>query len=115
MGKSLIAFLGIGKGTWGHVSRLINDSEWDSIVLISNEWGKEKFSATKEADWIMVNTRAPFDALVEQIKEKLPDGEISVSLASGSGKEHMALIVALQQAGKNFSIVTLTGGGVKFY
>ncbi len=115
MGKSFMAVLGVGKGTWGHVARLIADEEWDNIVLVSNDWGKENFTPSKECNWIIVNNRAPFDVLVKEMKDKLPDGNIALSLVSGNGKEHMALIAALKEANKAFEIVTLTGDGVKYF
>ena len=33
----LIACLSSGKGTWGHVNRLISDGEWGKIFLITND------------------------------------------------------------------------------
>ncbi len=115
MAKSLIATLGAGRGTWGHVARLIADQEWDKIVLIGNEWVKENFAPTKECDWIMINNRAGFEIMKEEIKGKLPSGEIAVSLVSGIGKEHMALLAALKEGNTKYEIVTLTGDGVKYY
>lgn len=115
MGKSLVACLGIGKGTWGHVARLISTEPWDRIILVSSEFGKENFKPEKECEWIFVNTRAGFEIIRDTIKNKLPSGDIAVSLVSGSGKEHMALIVALKEAEKPYQIVSLTGQGVKYY
>lgn len=115
MGKNLIAVLGVGKGTWGHVARLIADTEWDAILLVSNEWGKENFNPSKSCEWIMINNRAGFEIIKETIKAKLPSGDIALSLASGSGKEHMALLAAVKEAGVNYELVTLTGDGVKYY
>ena len=115
MGKSLIATLGIGKGTWGHVARLIADAEWEQILLVSNDWGKENFNPSKDVGWIMINNRAGFEIIKNQIKEKLPSGEICFSLASGSGKEHMALLAAAKEAGADYKLVTLTGDGIKYY
>ena len=37
----LIACLSTGKGTWGHVSRLIDDGKFDKVYLITNEFGQE--------------------------------------------------------------------------
>jgi len=111
----LIATLGIGKGTWGHVNRLITEENFDSVLLISNEWGKENFSPAKEVDWVIVNNRSGFEVIKEEIKKNLPEGEIVISLASGSGKEHTALLAALKEAGKDFKVVTLTGEGTKYY
>ena len=115
MGKTFIATLGIGKGTWGHVKRIISEQEWDQIFLISNEWGKENFAPDKECDWIMVNNRSGFEILKDEIKKKLPQGEITISLISGSGKEHMALIAALKEAGKKIETIIITKDGIKTY
>ena len=115
MGKVLLAVLGIGKGTWGHVARLISEETWDQVLLISNEWGKENFSPAKECDWIMVNNRAGFEIIKEEIKKKLPSKDIAVSLISGSGKEHMAVLAALKESKTTFEIVILTGEGTKYY
>ncbi|HZX33969.1 MAG TPA: hypothetical protein VFF09_01175 [archaeon] len=115
MGKIFLAVLGVGKGTWGHVARLISEEQWDKIVLISNEWGKENFAPPKECEWILMNNRAGFEVIKEEIKGKLPEGEIAVSLISGSGKEHMAILAALREKKSNYQIVTLTGEGTKYY
>jgi hypothetical protein len=115
MGRVLIAVLGVGRGSWGHVARLISEEEWDRILLIGNEWGKENFSPPKEVDWVIVNNRAGFEVIKNTIKEKLPDEEIFVSIISGSGKEHMALIAALKEENKSYKIVVLTGEGTKYY
>ncbi len=115
MGKTFVAVLGIGKGTWGHVARLISENEWDKILLISNEWGKENFAPAKESDWIMTNPRAGFEIIKETIKESLPKTDLSVSLISGSGKEHMALIAAHKELNAQYQFVILTGDGVKFF
>src|SRR3989344_2192621 len=109
MGKTLVAVLGIGKGTWGHVARLIAEEQWDKMLLISNEWGKENFAPSKECDWILVNNRAGFEIIKDEIKGKIPDKDVVISLISGSGKEHMAVLAALKEKKVNFQIVILTG------
>ncbi|MFH1224455.1 MAG: hypothetical protein V1676_01500 [Candidatus Diapherotrites archaeon] len=114
-GGALIAVLGVGKGSWGHVARLIAESEWGRIVLLSNEWGQEKFKPPKECEWIMVNNRAGFEVIKDEIKNNLPEGKLSVSLISGSGKEHMALLAALKEAGRDYELIVLTGDGTKSY
>jgi hypothetical protein len=105
----------MGKGTWGHVARLIAGEEWKDILLISNDWVKENFSPSKECNWILVNNRAGFETIKETIKEKLPEGELAVSLISGSGKEHIALLSALREKHKEFGLVIITGEGVKYF
>ncbi len=112
---TLFACLGIGKGSWGHVARLIASETWDKIVLFSSDFGKENFKPEKECEWILMSNRAGFEIIKEAVKEKLPQGELCVSLASGSGKEHMAVLVALRETKREFKIVTLTKDGVKYY
>ncbi|MBI2598191.1 MAG: hypothetical protein HYW50_03275 [Candidatus Diapherotrites archaeon] len=115
MSKSFIATLGVGKGTWGHVSRLISEQEFDRIILISTDWVKENFHPQKECEWILINNRAGFDVIKDEIKQKLPEGELTVSIISGSGKEHTALLSALKEDGKEYKLIILTGSGTKFY
>jgi hypothetical protein len=115
MAKDFVATLGIGKGTWGHVARLIEQEEWGKIVLISNEFAQENFKPAKEVEWIMINTRTGFDVLKNTIKEKLASKDLAVSIISGSGKEHMALLAALKENNIEFEFVILTGDGTKRY
>ncbi len=115
MARNFIATLGKGKGTWGHVARLITEEEWDSILLVSNEFCQENFNPSKEVSWVLINSRTGFEAIKDTIKEKLPADGIFVSLVSGIGKEHMTLLAALKESGKEFQIVTLTGAGTKYY
>lgn len=115
MTKCLVATLGVGKGTWGHVARLIADEKFDKIVLVATEWVKENFVPKQECEWILINNRAGFEVIKEEIKSKVPKGDLSLSLVSGSGKEHMALIAALKESKQSFQLVLLTGDGIKYY
>ena len=112
---SLVASLGVGKGTWGHVARVIAAEDWSTVLLLSSDFGKENFKPEKECEWILMNNRAGFEIIKDAVKERLPEGEIVLSLASGSGKEHMAILAALREVGREFKIVTLTGDGIKYY
>ncbi len=128
MTRALLAVLGIGKGTWGHIARLISEEKWDKIMLVGNDWGKENFAPfkkevaegkpvpAKEIDWILVNNRVGFNSLKGAIKEKLPNtDEICISLISGSGKEHIAVLAALRESKKDFKLVILTGEGTQYF
>jgi len=113
----LVACLSTGKGTWGHVSRLIADGTWENIILITNEFGKENFTNEKNAALVTVDSRKPILELVEDIKSALHDKikgtEVAVNFVSGDGKEHMALISALLKLGLGIRLVALTKDGVK--
>ena len=113
---SLIACLSTGKGTWGHVSRLIADENWDKIFLITNEFGKENFKLEKEGEFMVVDQRASLpelrDEVVGKLKGKL-EGDIAVNLISGTGKEHMAIVSALLKLGIGIRFIALTKDGIK--
>jgi hypothetical protein len=114
--KTFIAVLGKGRGTWGHVARLIQEQDFDKILLISNEFGKNNFKPAKECEWLLVNARVGFESLKEEITKAIPEeGEIIISLISGTGKEHTALLAALKEKKKDFKLVILTGQGTQFF
>ncbi|PIU21599.1 MAG: hypothetical protein COT15_01430 [Candidatus Diapherotrites archaeon CG08_land_8_20_14_0_20_34_12] len=112
---SFVAILGKGRGTWGHIARLIQEESFDNILLISNDFGKEHFAPSKQCDWVLINARTGFEVLKNIIKEKLPNGELIISLISGIGKEHTALMAAIKEKGSNYKLVILTGDGTKYY
>ena len=51
--------------------------------------------------------------VVKQLSGKLKGFEVALNLASGSGKEHMAIISALIKLGVGFRLVVLTKEGIK--
>ena len=113
----LVACLSTGKGTWGHVSRLVLDNQWEKVFLITNEFGKENFNNEKQAELIPVDSRKGIEDLREDIKNalkgKLSGTEVAVNVISGEGKEHMALMSAILQLGFGIRFVALTKDGVK--
>ena len=102
---ALIACLSTGKGTWAQVSRIISRERWSKVILITNDFGKEKFTAN--AEFIVVDFDKESNVLVEQITSLLKGkavGEVAVNLSSGAGKEHMAIISAVMKSGLSFRI-----------
>ena len=112
----LLALLSTGKGTWGHVSRLIAEQDWEKIILLTNEFGMEKFSHEKNPELIQINFRQPLsnvrDEIIKNLKDKLKS-EIALNFVSGDGKEHMALMSALIKLGIGFRFMALTKDGIK--
>ena len=108
---TLIACLSTGKGTWAEVSRLINVKSWDKVFLITNQFGREKFTPLTNTQLIVINTDQDLSSLVKTIKEnlkdKITDFEIALNFVSGAGKEHMALLEAVLELGFNFRLVTM--------
>ena len=114
---TLIALLSTGKGTWAEVNRLIQVQNWDKVFLITNKFGEENFKNRPQSVRLVVVDADNFDviSLTEQIKKQLEgqitDFEVGLNLASGSGKEHMALLEAVLELGLNFRLVTVNNYG----
>jgi len=113
----LIACLSTGKGTWANVRDIISGCEWENIFLITNDFGKEKFKSDKKIELIVVDSNKPLLELVDDIKKQLKDKisgtEAALNLASGTGKEHMAILSAVLKLGLGVRIVALTKEGIQ--
>jgi len=111
----LLALLSTGKGTWAQVSGLMNHGEWDKVILIGGDFAKQ-FTHAKKFEFIQVNLDQKLKDLKEDILQKLKgkiDGtEVALSIASGDGKEHMALISALINLPVGIRFAALTKDGV---
>lgn len=114
---TLIACLSTGKGTWGHVSRLISETTWDKVFLITNDFGKENFSASNNTELIIINQKQGIKELAKEIesklKDKVKDPEIALNLVSGTGKEHTAILSAVLKLGLGIRLVALTQQGME--
>lgn len=109
--------LSSGKGTWAQVSGLIKYGEWDKIILIGNDFAKE-FKSEKEFEFIRIN---PDNKLVElkneilgKLKGRINGTEVALSIASGDGKEHMALISAILSLPAGIRFAALTKDGIVY-
>ncbi len=111
----LIALLSRGEGTWAQVSGLMKYGEWDKIILLGDEFAK-KFSHEKTFEFIKIDLNKKIGELKKEFSEKLKnkiDGtEVALSIASGDGKEHMALISALLNLPAGIRFAALTKDGV---
>ena len=113
----LVALLGVDKESWGQVSGLINHGTWDKIVIIRNNL-VDGFSLPDNAEEILMDSSRPLlelkKELQEKLKPKLGEFEACLSIASGTGKEHMALIAALLGIPVGIRLVAFTKNGVEF-
>jgi hypothetical protein len=111
----LVALLSTGKGSWAQVAGLINRGEWDNIILIGSEFAS-KFTSDKKHDFIQVDTNQNLVELKQEIMKKLEGKingtEVALSIASGEGKEHMALISALLSLPVGVRFTALTKDGI---
>ena len=115
----LIALLSAGKGTWGQISGLCKKGEWEKIILLGTNFAKE-FTLPPEIpfDFIEYDSRKTLVQLkkefLSKLKGKINGVEVAISIASGSGKEHMALQSALLSLPVGIRFTALTKEGVVF-
>lgn len=111
----LICLLSSGKGTWAQVSGLIKYGEWEKVILLGDDFAKQ-FTHEKPFEFIRIDLNKKLKELKEEFQKKLKgkiDGtEIALSIASGDGKEHMALISALINLPVGIRFAALTKEGV---
>ncbi len=112
----LVAFLGNDSESWGQVTGLINHETWEKIIIIKNSHDIS-FTLPEHAESLVIETNKPIIELKEEFKEKLKNKlsgfEVSLSIASGNGKEHMALISALLSIPIGLRFVVFTKKGVE--
>ena len=111
---TLVACLSTGKGTWTEVLKLLSVPSWNKVFLITTSFGQEHFTPKPNIQVVVIDPAQEVTVLVEQIKKqlqgKITDFEIALNLASGSGKEHLALLEAGLELGLNFRLVTWQKG-----
>jgi hypothetical protein len=111
----LIALLSSGKGTWAQVSGLIKYGEWDKVIILGDDFAKQ-FTTEKPFEFIRIDLNKKLKDLKEEFQQKLKGKingtEAALSIASGDGKEHMALISALINLPIGIRFAALTKDGV---
>ncbi len=111
----LIALLSKGEGTWAQVSGLIKFGEWDKVILLGDDFAKQ-FKHEKNFEFIKIDLNNKIKELKEEfqnkLKGKINGTEVALSIASGEGKEHMALISALLNLPVGIRFAALTKDGV---
>ncbi|MGK0209650.1 MAG: hypothetical protein ACI83O_000931 [Patescibacteria group bacterium] len=111
----LVAVLSTGKGSWGQVAGLMRKGEWAKVIVVGPSFAKDFSVPGIPFDFIEYDSNASVIELKkffgEKLKGKFDEMEVAVSIASGNGKEHMALLSALLSVpvGIRFSALTKTG------
>ena len=114
----LLALLSSGKGTWAQVAGLIKQGDWEKIILLGDEFSSQFKVIDKEeiTEFIKVDLGKRLkdlrDECLQKLKGKFSGTEVALSIASGNGKEHMALISALINLPVGIRFAALTRDGV---
>jgi hypothetical protein len=115
----LVAYIGKDPATYGQISALINRIEdLEQIILVKDKSTQMPFSnpICKALD---VDSSKDLMTFKDEIQNALrpllkEDFEVALSLASGNGKEHMALISALLTLPVGIKLTAYTKQGVEF-
>lgn len=95
--------------------KILSATAWSRAFLITDQFGKEHFTPNLFTELVLVDLTADASQIKEAIRKsldgKISDFEVALNLASGSGKEHMALLEAVMELGLNFRIVTVDQHG----
>ena len=112
----LVALLSSGEGSWGQIAGLIKYGDWEKVILLGNDLAKQQFTAEKEFEFIKLDLDKKIsdlkDELMQKLKGKISGTEVALSIASGDGKEHMALISALLNLPVGIRFAALTKDGI---
>ena len=114
----LVCFQGDDKESLGQINALIKRGNWEKMLIIKNKSSEEidfgesviKINVDSGKSLIELKTE-----MLEKIKNKIGnDFEVALSIASGNGKEHMALISALLSIPVGIKLAAFTKKGVEF-
>jgi len=111
----LVALLSSGKESWAQVFGLMTHGDWEKIILLGSDFAKDFKHATK-FEFIQVDLNKKIKDLrqefLEKLKGKINGMEVALSIASGDGKEHMALVSALINLPVGIRFAALTKEGI---
>ncbi len=115
---NIIILVGEDPSSYGQITGIINRSEAEKIILVKNKNVKD-FPSDDRCKIIEIDSAKDIMSLREDIKEKLrkevnADFEVSLSIASGTGKEHMALVSALLAIPVGVKFIAFTKNGLEF-
>ncbi len=114
----LVCFQGNDKENYPQLNALIKRGEWDKVAIIKSK-EVEEFISGDNIKVLEINSKASISELKEEIKQKLKshlskEFEVALSIASGTGKEHMAVISALLSIPVGIKLTVYTKNGVEF-
>ena len=114
----LVAFLGEDKSTYGQITALMNRMDCEQIIILKDKKTENPFNHEK-CKSVEVDSSKDLISFKQEIQEKLKkvlssDFEVALTIASGNGKEHMALISALLSIPVGIKFAAFTKQGVEF-
>lgn len=112
----LVALLSKGEGTWAQVAGIIKQGEWEKIILLGDDFARNfKVDANTPCEFVEIKSRRLVEMkeeMAEKLRGAIKGTEVALSIASGDGKEHMALISALLSIPVGVRFTALTREGI---
>lgn len=114
----LVCFLAKEKEGYGQISALVNNFEHESLIIVKDKSTENPFQSNK-CSVVNIDASADLVTLKENMQDLLrrelqSDFEVALSLASGNGRDHMALVSALISVPVGVRFVVYTKKGVEF-
>ncbi len=118
----LVCFQGQDKENLGQINALVKKGEWEKVFIVrdkNTEKSESDFELGEKCEVVSVDSSKTLIELKKEITEKLKsrlhgEFEVGLSIASGNGKEHMALLSALLNVPVGIKLTAFTKNGVEF-
>lgn len=113
-----VAVMTSDNGAFNHVKKIIEEGMFERAFLIVSPINVPSLTPSQtKVEFVYINANKPIEEMIQQIvsqlKPKLSFSEVGLNLASGNGKEHMAVLSAVMKLGVGFRLVAATKEGVK--
>lgn len=105
----LLACLG-ESSTWSPVLKLASMPEWEKVLFFGPQSVKDAVQLKPHMEFFVVDDKLPVMQLSAVIAQKLGAvfGEVGLSMISGSGALHMALLSAVLKCGGGIRLVNFS-------
>ena len=113
-----VACVGTDEHNWGQITALLNRLEYEKAVLVVDALASG-YPTNERCTVVKVDMGQPLLLLQKEVQDKLKktiggEFEVALSLASGTGKEHMAVLSALLNLPVGVKLVVYTKEGIQF-
>jgi hypothetical protein len=113
-----VAFIGTDEHAWGQITALLHRLDYEKAILVVDKEVRN-YPQNEKCHIITLDTSHPLLTLQTELRDKLQkviggEFEVALSLASGTGKDHMALLSALLNLPVGVKLVVYTKEGVQF-
>ncbi len=112
---TLVALLGAGKGTWHEVHSLLTLHAFEKTILFIDAWAAPTYRNEHNATIITLPEQVSSKDLISFMHAHLKEAtsgefDLAINIASGTGKEHAALLAAALSLGVGVRLVTIENG-----